>query len=280
MADRLYKQYDPEVLKKLQHYELEVLSAFDQICKEHGWVYFLHYGTLIGALRHKGFIPWDDDVDVAMPREDYEQFVAYCAAHPSEKYAYVDANLRMDYTKGIPIFYKKGTVFSLDDIGWKPGIGIDIFVYDWVSQDAKKRNKQIAKANFYRRLFYLCYRDPLIPFSGVQYYLAKGICKIARAGLKIFRLSPKALYRRFKIVSQSEINEKEEMTTFFSSNPIRCCMPKEQFEVSSVSFEGHSFYAPKDPDKILRPIYGDYMVIPPEEKRVNHCPEFLEFGEE
>ena len=82
------------------------------------------------------------------------------------------------------------------------------------------------------------------------------------------------------MVSQSEINEKEEMTTFFSSNPIRCCMPKEQFEVSSVSFEGHSFYAPKDPDKILRPIYGDYMVIPPEEKRVNHCPEFLEFGEE
>ena len=107
MGDTLYRQYEPELLKQLQKEELEVLLVFDQICKEQGLAYFLHYGALIGTMRHQGFIPWDDDIDVAMTREDYNKFVLYCQEHPDMNYAYVDATLRVDFTKNIPLFYKK-----------------------------------------------------------------------------------------------------------------------------------------------------------------------------
>lgn len=280
MADRLYKEYDPATLKKLQDVELEVLLEFDRICKEEGLVYFIHYGALLGALRHKGFIPWDDDIDIGMPRKDYEKFVQYCENHPSMDYAYIDAIKEKKFTKNIPLFYKKGTVFATDDIGLRPGIGIDIFVYDYLSENTKEQKKQINRSNMLRRLYYLCYRDPIIPFSGLKYWIAKTVCKFARFGLRVLHISPQKLYGKFEeLGKKANKSPSQYMTTFFSANPYKSRISKDQFEVISVKFEGKEVYAPKKPDTLLRQIYGNYMEIPPVEKRVNHCPLFLDFGD-
>ena len=280
MADRLYREYDTEVLKKLQQVELEVLIEFDRICKMEGLVYFLQFGALLGAVRHKGFIPWDDDIDVGMPREDYEKFVAYCEAHTESEYGYVDPSKKKDYTKYLPYFYKKGTAFGTDALGWIQGIGIDIFVYDHMETDPNKHKMECRKADWYRRLFYLYYRDPVIPFNGIKYLMVKLICRVAHYGIH-FLSNPQKLYAKLEnnSLKNRAKTTSEWCTTFFESNPYRARIKKEQFEVIPIQFEGQSFYAPKDPHGMLKQIYGDYMKLPPVEKRFNHCPAILDFGE-
>ena len=98
--------------------------------------------------------------------------------------------------------------------------------------------------------------------------------------MKGFRISPKKLYRKFeKVCQMHNDNESSWMTTFFAGNPYRSRVKQEQFETNTAEFEGHSISVPKDVDQLLTQIYGNYMEIPPEEKRVNHAPQFLDFGE-
>ena len=74
----MLKELDNDTLKKLQEVELEILEEFDRICKKHNLTYFAVGGTLIGVIRHEGFIPWDDDIDLGMPRKDYDKFIEIC----------------------------------------------------------------------------------------------------------------------------------------------------------------------------------------------------------
>ena len=80
------KFYEQEVLEKLQHLEMEIVKDFVRICKEHNLEYFGYAGTGIGALRHKGYIPWDDDIDISMPRKDYEKFLKIVIEEMGDKY--------------------------------------------------------------------------------------------------------------------------------------------------------------------------------------------------
>lgn len=282
MTDIAFRQYDPEILARLQEAELEILSAFDGICLELGLRYFVHYGALLGAIRHKGPIPWDDDIDVAVPRDDFERFVEYCDAHPELPWGFMDPLHRRDCTKTVPVFYKKGTVFAEDELGWKPGIGIDVFPFDHLPDDKRARRRELSRATFQRRLMYLCNRDPRIPLSGWKYYVAKTICKIARRVLMLFHVRGDVLYRRFEArnrLCDKRYGESNYVTTLFAANPDRSVISPDQFEGKDIPFSSTEVRGPKDPDTVLTQIYGDYMQLPPEEKRMNHCPLHLDFGD-
>lgn len=247
---------------------LEILVKFDEICREHGLKYSLAYGTLIGAVRHKGFIPWDDDLDVVMPRPDYERF--YNMVQSGE----IDLGERfvLSADRGKKAFYP---FFKLMDKNycvkrWSqkevPYLYLDIFPLD----GAPKGEKAIKKA-FSRRLKYcgicaltrwavpekkwmLILRGLLFPF-----YLGCVIYGAPRASRKANR---NAMANSF---------ETSEYCGAFSFGTVKWVMKSEKFaHLIELPFEGKQFLAIEDYDEWLTLIYGDYMQLPPENKRITH----------
>lgn len=142
--------------RKIRAVQLELLQVFKEFCNAHQLCYYLWSGSLLGAVRHQGFIPWDDDVDVAMPREDYETFKRLAASELNEPYTiHTNENdpgifrggmcrLRNSSTMGVEYWEIGGSR------NW--GIWIDILALDYVYEDAEKRNAQLRKIAIYKRL--------------------------------------------------------------------------------------------------------------------------------
>ena len=120
-------------LREIQLAELEVLLRFDEICKNNNYKYFLSCGTLLGAIRHKGFIPWDDDVDVMMPREDFQKFCAWIIANPQKDLEFCSRANTPNYVYGIPRLSDKRYRYISNKTNMKNieiGAFIDIYPID------------------------------------------------------------------------------------------------------------------------------------------------------
>ncbi len=156
-----FSKYDPATLERLHQVQLEILKDADALCRKHGLNYFVSGGTAIGAIRHQGFIPWDDDIDICFPRADYEKFMQFAEQEMADKYDLLTPLNTAGYTLMFGRMSKKGTVFVADtdkQCTYKPGIFIDLFPYDKVPIDKKLRRKQIRKAWIWARLIVLrCY---------------------------------------------------------------------------------------------------------------------------
>ena len=130
----LYREYDEATLKKLQKTELEILKDFDDLCRENGLSYFGGGGTAIGAVRHHGMIPWDDDIDVGLVRKDYEKFLRIAKQKKySDKYRVINAETMENYPLMSTRWCKKGTKFkedALKNIDGDLGIFLDIYCFD------------------------------------------------------------------------------------------------------------------------------------------------------
>ena len=145
----LYKEYEPEVLKKLQRAEVEILKDFDELCQKHGIDYFVCGGTAIGGVRHQGFIPWDDDIDLGMTREHYEHFLEVAEQEYGEKYKIVNADTNPDFPVTLTKWYRTGTVFRNEEminLDLHIGIAIDIFCFDNVADELPKFRRQAMRA--------------------------------------------------------------------------------------------------------------------------------------
>ena len=149
---------DDTLLKQIQQTELEIASEIFRICRKHQLRCSLVGGSAIGAVRHHGFIPWDDDIDLAMPRKDYERFSSLCKEELSENYflqdfdteencAYIFAKVRKNDTY-MPEEYSK-------HIKMHQGIWVDVFIYDNVSDNPKIRKREINQLALYRNLLIL-----------------------------------------------------------------------------------------------------------------------------
>lgn len=249
-------------IRTLQMRILDILLAFDKICTKHGLRYCICGGTMIGAVRHKGFIPWDDDLDVSMPRPDYEKLIAHAAEWLPKPLEFVCAENDPDY----PLPFGKiqdasTTLIERPHLYYLGGCYIDIFPYDGFAENKLVRWWQCAKYAYYRKCLYLVHRDPYKHGRGPSSWVPLLVRKIySMHGLqkRIRKILTKNDYALAKLASSYTDGYKK-------------AFPKEICDhYGPYEFEGHTVQGIVDYDPYLKVMYGDYMQIPPEEKRVQH----------
>lgn len=255
-------------IKEIQKIALDILVYVDNICRENNIKYSLAGGTLIGAIRHKGFIPWDDDIDIIMPREDYERFIELMDKSNNKKYK------ALHFGKSFPnYFYPFCKVCDTDTKLFEGnyinnnelGVFIDVFPIDGIPNEHEKILKK-AK-NIRSNLSFSCEKKYTKSKKGIiRSFLKFGkYCLVKLFGWKYW-------YKRFdKVSNKYNFNDYELSMPYSGCYGERDVFPKKYFdELIEVSFEKHNFMCFKDYDKYLTHVYGDYMTPPPKEKQITH----------
>ncbi|MGI5897464.1 MAG: LicD family protein [Oscillospiraceae bacterium] len=279
------KEYDEATLKRVQQIELGILKDFIKICTENNLSYFGLAGTGIGAIRHKGFIPWDDDIDVGLPRKDYEKFLQIAKQQYGDRYTVMNAEENENYPLMTTRWMLKGTEFredSLKDIDCELGIFLDIYPFDNLFDDAKKRKRQTLAAWFWSKMLILrSIPHPVLGFTGAKEKLVRFACVTIHYSMRLFHISKKWLYQKGKKASMKCTEQTTEYLGYLCdtdpySNTISS---KELFPVLYMDFEDVQLAFPSGIDQVLRRMFGDYMQLPPVDKRKNHYPYRLDFGD-
>lgn len=262
-------------MNELQQKELELFKAFVRVCEKHNLRYFLVGGSALGAIRHKGFIPWDDDIDVGMPREDYDKFMElqyeyegtpyFIQNYKSDPcYVYNYGKLRDSSTTFIEYTYKNHRI--------NHGVWVDIFPIDGFSRKYKPREKYKN-----RLLFKIWFQVYFSYFGALRRKVRKetwfkDILLNIVAGL--FYIFDIAHYRNKKVdrfVRKVPLDESVQAGNYFGFNMKREAMDSNLFkEFIKVPFEDTEAVVLKDYDTYLRNLYGEYMTPPPPEKQIGH----------
>ena len=257
------KPISGEDLKKI---ELDILLDIDRFCKENGLRYFLAYGTLIGAVRHKGFIPWDDDIDINMPRKDYdwliENFNTLCAG---SKYRLISPFSKRSKHSFVKIIDTQTVKIEpgLDYKGDYLGIDIDIFPLDGEPENDAAFEKWYDRLMKVYKWYGYCLMEP------------KGSLKRS-IGVRLIRLVTGGRVRLLKKAAKLHSKYPYENAEYVGA--VECAFnskgnrfKKEWFgEILETDFEGHKLWIPAGYYEILSSVYGDYMKLPPVEKQVTH----------
>ena len=278
-------EYEPEILEKLHDLQLEMLQDLQKVCEKYNIQYFAVFGTALGAVRHKGFIPWDDDIDVGMLRKDYDIFLNVVEKEMGDKYQIMTPEVDKNYACCVTKFQRKGTKFISylsDKLDCDQCIFIDIFPFDCIAPTKRKAQQQQVITLFLDRLIYLCGSShPIIPYSGIKYHIAAGICWGGHYMLKLLHLSPKSIYKIFvkQCTKYNKINTNV-VTSFGDGSSLKYrTSVNRMFPLKEIPFENRMIKVLENNDEHLKRTYGDYMQLPPEDQRVNHAPYIIEFGE-
>lgn len=269
-----YIEYDEEILNHIHKVLLEVLTDFVNICEENNIGYFCAYGTALGAVRHQGFIPWDDDVDILMFRKDYEKFHEVMKRDKSEKY-----DLFSIEDEGFFRFADKLNLKNTKN-GEKwyinpespLGLGLDIFILDNVPVNKFKRYL------FKKRALHLKSLNLALVAITYDRYHSKYIDKFSPIIKKVFKLL--GLNQNFVRKRYNKLNSypKGKEVCELSCAYTLIFLPIECFSAAKkVKFENIIINIPEGYDEFLKIVYGDYMTLPPIEERVNHGFE-IDFG--
>ncbi len=272
----MIKEIKGEEFRRMQLLQLDMLREFDRVCRENDIRYSIFCGTLLGAVRHKGYIPWDDDADIAMLREDFEKFrkVAHLL---DEKICYFQDHVNdPEYRWGYAKIRRTGTKFiraGQEHLKCKTGVFIDIFPLDDVPKS--------VLGQMFNDFYCFCLRKVLWSEVGkvtetnkFRKFLYKQLSKI----------KPSTVYKRFdKMTNKSRNDSPNRVRCFFftatgkmyrkNSLKTRYSMPKKWFlELAEYDFENTKVFGTKDYDENLKFIYGDYMKLPDEKDREPHSP--------
>lgn len=256
-----FSEYNGEgtKLRKVQLRLLDILVEIDKVCRRHNIDYWLDSGTLLGAVRHGGFIPWDDDVDICVCRKDYKRLRSVLMSELPEYLVFADwktdenffdkcgrvIDRRSRYNHPMLRFQKeKGLVVDIiiveKTLPWIKKI-VDP-VYGPIFRQVHNFGKPLYKSNF-KRLFNKSISTVLYPLALALLYLGRSVSLVSRSSVFMHTYGSMFKSVRFE---------------------------KDIFPLSEVMFEGKIFLAPRNTDSYLKNVYGNYMILPPIDKRVSH----------
>ena len=274
------RAYPAGCLERLQEVERDLLKTFDGICREQGLSYFADGGTLLGAIRHGGFIPWDDDVDVCMPLEDYERFLQIASSCLPEGYAIntVDNNPEQAILSAKLI--KEHTLFytgELDGSNEREGIFMDIFPLVRLDSSPRKAQRQIKSILGLQRMSYL--RHVAQPRVGANTPLRPLVmlgCRAVHATVAQIWTSQQLMEKALRVIHEGD--EQGEWTSLPYPS-FGQFADAELFPCQDRPFDELTISCPRDIHSYLTKEYGFYMELPPESERYTHLPVALDFGD-
>ncbi|GFI01229.1 hypothetical protein IMSAGC005_00051 [Lachnospiraceae bacterium] len=255
-----------EQLRKLQMIELELLQEIDRICRKHNIHYNIIAGTLLGAVRHGGFIPWDDDADVALLRPEYEKFCKVCELElDKERFYFQDHKNTSGYRWGYGKLRRKNTVFLREyqeHMPYEQGVFIDIFPLDYAPNNYYVRCFHNFKCFIYRKFFW-----SEVGKAADKKKFMRGIYRMMS---KVPEIKLKSSFNRFVKKSNKKRTNWVRILTFPTPNKKYGYLVKWYEESSDIVFEGVAFSGIKDYDAYLSFKFGNYMELPPKENRKVH----------
>lgn len=261
-------EYD---VRTLQQRILGNLLAVDKVCREHSLHYYIYDGTMLGAVRHKGFIPWDDDLDIAMPREDYETFITYANEWLEEPYEFV--SYETDSTYPLPfgkVQDASTTLIERPHLPYLGGLYIDVFPIDGVPSNALLRRIHLVRYDVLKKMVYMAYRDPYRHGRGPSSWLPLLCRKVI--GQQRLQRATRRLLRKYPF-------SKSEKVCVFDDG-FKGVIDKQVLgQPTPVKFEEHEVMGVEHADKYLTHMYGDYMTIPPHDDQKQHGFHYVDFNQ-
>lgn len=261
-------------IRDVQQEELRILKAFDHLCRLNGLNYQLFAGTLLGAIRHKGFIPWDDDIDVCMPRSDYERLLRVAKAglgsefflqttNTDPAFIWQFAKIRLNDTRFIERYTQEFDIHH--------GVFIDVFPLD-----------RVDRATIMGKFHWLC----LTVMSYLNLVKCEALCRdirnpirrcVALALRKAMLFVPKRYFEKMLWRLMTVFNSRDTKFVSHLSNGVNASRFKRYtvresdiWETIEGEFEGSKFPIPKNFHVVLSSLFGEYMALPPESKRQPH----------
>ena len=261
-------------MNKLQAVDLEILKEIVRVCDETNLVYYIIGGTLLGAIRHKGFIPWDDDIDLGMPRNDYEIFLKIAPSIIQSNLQLVNYKIDEKYQYYITRVLDTNTKVVEKRIGNNSKYtyaSVDLFPLDGSPNNVILRQLYYFKVMFYRAIMSLCYNDSIDKDrirSKKEILLLYFLTKIP---MKKFFNPFKIKSKIDKIMRNYKVSESKLIGCLMGAYRIKEMVPKniygkgKYYEFENIVLRGPEYY-----DKFLFLIYGDYMKLPAEDDRKVH----------
>ena len=261
-------------LREIQLISLEICKKVDMICNENNFRYYLYGGSLLGAVRHKGFIPWDDDMDMALSREDYIKFQEIFEKEFSDKYELRCPNTKYPNGNRFMQIYKKNTVLRTLGEGnplQPQSIYIDIFPYDYVPINRIWRNAKGIRANVLM-LIASCVMDYKYPDKLLQEYLKRDkdgkkflFYRNIIGRIFCFR-KPEVWFEKVdRVITSTRITDLVTSATGRKHYFGEIYEKRVFFPLSTIKFNEHIFYVPNNCDEYLKGLYGENYMIPPKE---------------
>ena len=258
-----------EQSRKIQELELQALIEVDRICRKHGINYTLTCGSLLGAVRHGGFIPWDDDIDIAMMRNDLIKFEEVCKTELDHKYFYQSHHTEQDYFRLYSKLRINNTIFKESvhsNHNINHGIYIDIFTIDYTPNNKLKKALHI--------LLYKIFSYGLsAKYLNIQARSGKKKMMACFLRLVYLPFTKEFLYRNADKIAMRYKDTNDKLDTIIFSGPY---LEKECFEYGmftqycDIQFEENDVMIISNYKEYLESVYGDYMKLPPKEKQVSH----------
>ena len=254
-------------IEKLHGKMLDILSAIDATCKKHNLRYYIIAGTMLGAVRHKGFIPWDDDADICMPHRDYDLLIEHCREWLPEQYEMVCAENDQHYPHPFgKIQDATTTIIERAHLGYVGGVYVDVFPVDGMPDSRWRQRLHFMHYKYLCKLLYYTCRDPYRHGHGASSWIPL-LCH------KMFTVE--GVQKRIrKMLTKYDFYKSRQVLCF--DDGLRSVVPREVYgEPTPYQFEDRTLMGVEKYDYLLTHMYGDYMTPPPPGSEFQHNIHYL-----